>query len=84
MSGPAALAFLGAGDAQSLRRIHELEASHGPAWPAAWLTERGLTEWAAELEAHLGADSSSAPLRDPEDPFSRDLAPLLRSPEASP
>ncbi|MCP3963595.1 MAG: transporter [bacterium] len=47
--GPLALSFVGASDKDSLRRIAELERSHRDAWPAAWLEERGLEGWAAEL-----------------------------------
>ncbi len=38
--GPAALAFVGASDKESLRRIQHLHAQHGPAWPRLWLRER--------------------------------------------
>lgn len=39
--GPAALAFVGASDKESLSRIKELEEEHGQEWPEVWLRERG-------------------------------------------
>ncbi|MCP3962339.1 MAG: transporter [bacterium] len=47
--GPLALSFVGASDKDSLRRIAQLEQNHSGAWPVAWLEERGLERWAAEL-----------------------------------
>ena len=47
--GPVALAFVGAGDKESLRRVAELATTDGPSWPAAWLRERGLDDWADRL-----------------------------------
>ncbi len=79
--GPVALAFLaapaGMTPADVRRRIEALMAAHGPAWPAAWLRERGLDTWAERLATrfagHLnarGADLSAmaaaaAPARPP-------------------
>lgn len=60
--GPAALAFLGAGDPESLRRIDELEAAHGSTWPVTWLRERGLNTWAEELAASLHAPCPEGPV----------------------
>lgn len=44
--GPVALAFVGAGDPESLRRIRQLATSDPIGWPAEWLVERGLEDWA--------------------------------------
>ena len=41
--GPLALAFCGASDKDSLRRIRELIAQHGREWTVHWLRERGVT-----------------------------------------
>ena len=71
--GPAALAFVGASDRESLRRIDELERTHGPAWPAAWLEERGQPTWAAHLCA-------SAPFSDTTESRAR----LASDPHAQP
>ena len=49
--GPVALSFVGASDKESLRRINELSNGEGEAWPRAWLTERGLGDWADRLPA---------------------------------
>jgi type IV secretion system protein VirB4 len=47
--GPVALAFVGAGDKESLRRVREFEAEHGREWSRAWLRGRGLDAWADRL-----------------------------------
>ena len=47
--GPVALAFLGAADKESLRRVRKLDAEHGQDWPRLWLLERGLDDWAKHL-----------------------------------
>jgi type IV secretion system protein VirB4 len=48
--GPLALAFVGAGDPQSLRRIRHLASVDATGWPMRWLEERGLAERAATLQ----------------------------------
>lgn len=42
------LAFVGASDRDSIRRIRELRALYFDAWPAEWLRERGLPEAAEQ------------------------------------
>jgi len=49
--GPVALAFAGASGRDHLKRITELEAEHGAAWPVRWLEERGIGH-AETLLAH--------------------------------
>lgn len=53
--GPVGLSFLGtpAGSTpdETHRRLRDLAAQHGRGWPAAWLEERGLGEWAGQLAA---------------------------------
>ncbi|MDR3631443.1 MAG: conjugal transfer protein TrbE [Desulfocapsaceae bacterium] len=39
--GPKTLSFIGASDKESLLRIKQLVAEHGPDWPETWLKERG-------------------------------------------
>ena len=41
--GPLALAFVGAGDPESLRRIDQLARQQPDDWPAQWLRERGVS-----------------------------------------
>ncbi len=60
--GPTALAFLGASDPTSLRRIESLAAGIGPTWPAAWLEERGLTTQATELARRLTPETTEEAL----------------------
>jgi type IV secretion system protein VirB4 len=45
--GPVALAFTGAGGKEDLAEVRRLAAAHGKEWPAQWLEQRGLSEWAA-------------------------------------
>jgi type IV secretion system protein VirB4 len=56
--GPAALSFVGAGGRDDLRRVRTLMAQQGPAWPAAWLRERGWSDearwWSHWHTAHAG------------------------------
>ena len=40
--GPLALAFVGASGRDDLKRITELKATHGRAWPMHWLQTRGI------------------------------------------
>lgn len=40
--GPIALAFVGASGRDHLKRIAELETTHGASWPVRWLEERGI------------------------------------------
>jgi type IV secretion system protein TrbE len=47
---PATLAFVGASSKADLKRARELIAEHGELWPAFWLRERGLPQWADEFE----------------------------------
>lgn len=52
--GPVALAFVGASGMQDLTRIETLKEKHDYEWPAFWLREHGLGEWAdkwLELDA---------------------------------
>lgn len=42
--GPVTLAFVGATDLDSIAEIRELEAKHGPHWPAAWLKKKGVPD----------------------------------------
>jgi type IV secretion system protein TrbE len=42
--GPTALAFAGASSKEHLKRIQELHQQLGSAWPAAWLSERGIID----------------------------------------
>ena len=44
--GPVALAFLAASGEKVRKRVGELEERFGEEWPAAWLSEQGLSEWA--------------------------------------
>ena len=48
--GPLALAFLGAGDKESLRRIDYLANEDPVAWPGRWLEEKGLATWTERLK----------------------------------
>jgi len=54
--GPLALSFLapepGASMEDTRRHLESLMATQGRDWPAAWLEERGLSDWAARLRAH--------------------------------
>ncbi len=59
--GPFALAFLGAGDKESLGRIRHLIHDRGGDWAPAWLDERGLEEWGARLRQQSIRLSTSAP-----------------------
>ena len=49
---PAELAFVGASDRESLTRIRKLRQELGDAWPAQWLTERGLPDAAGRWTAY--------------------------------
>jgi type IV secretion system protein VirB4 len=50
---PLTLSFVGASSKEHIRRVRELIAEYGDLWPAQWLRERGLSEWAAELEREM-------------------------------
>lgn len=54
--GPVALSFLASPPGGSMdetrRRIEALIAAHGPDWPALWLEEQRLGNWAERLRAH--------------------------------
>jgi type IV secretion system protein VirB4 len=57
---PATLSFVGASSKADLQRARELIAEHGERWPAQWLLERGLPQWAAEFERTLARSGSTA------------------------
>lgn len=61
--GPVALSFLapapGASMEETRRRIESLIAVHGPEWPAVWLDERRLRDWAEQLHAHHTSEGES-------------------------
>ncbi len=44
--GPVALSFVGASSQDDIRAIRQLSDSEGENWPAHWLRQRGLNEWA--------------------------------------
>lgn len=44
--GPVALSFVGASGIEDLTRVEILKNKYGTEWPAIWLKERGLEEWA--------------------------------------
>ena len=44
--GPVALSFVGASGAEDLTRVRELKERYGREWPAQWLQERELSDWA--------------------------------------
>jgi len=44
--GPVALAFVGSAGKEDLKQIRALIAKHGDAWPAYWLTQKDLNDWA--------------------------------------
>jgi len=44
--GPLALAFVGASSPGDIRKARGLMQTHGNDWPAYWLRERGLDDWA--------------------------------------
>ncbi|MHB1528613.1 MAG: VirB4 family type IV secretion/conjugal transfer ATPase [Acidiferrobacteraceae bacterium] len=46
------LAFIGASGKEDIARIRALRTSHGEAWPAAWLRERGAGAWAEVWERY--------------------------------
>lgn len=41
--GPVTLSFVGVADKEGVRRIKQLNAEHGPAWPYEWMRERGVS-----------------------------------------
>ena len=49
--GPVALAFVGASGQEDIRSAKQLIATHGENWPALWLREHGLNEWANVWQA---------------------------------
>jgi type IV secretion system protein TrbE len=53
--GPVALAFIGASGQEDLRIIRQLMSAHGEDWPAHWLRQRGLDEWAGLWQGQLPA-----------------------------
>jgi type IV secretion system protein TrbE len=56
--GPVALAFLAAPEGmtpqETMQRVDELRRERGPDWPAAWLAERGLTDWISDYQRFTG------------------------------
>ena len=50
---PMTLSFVGASSKDDIKRARELMAECGERWPAYWLRERGLPEWAAELDQSM-------------------------------
>ena len=44
--GPVALSFVGASSQDDIRTIRQLINTDGENWPAQWLRQRGLEEWA--------------------------------------
>jgi type IV secretion system protein TrbE len=48
--GPLALAFVGASSQADIRKARALMQAHGEQWPAYWLRERGLDEWASRWQ----------------------------------
>jgi type IV secretion system protein VirB4 len=48
--GPVALSFVGASSQDDLRTARQLMDSHGDDWPAHWLRQRGLDEWANQWQ----------------------------------
>lgn len=44
--GPVALAFVGASGQEDIRLAKQLITAHGENWPASWLREHGLNDWA--------------------------------------
>jgi type IV secretion system protein VirB4 len=51
---PATLAFIGAGSKNDLLRARNMIAEYGESWPAEWLRERGLNDWAEYWLAAAG------------------------------
>jgi type IV secretion system protein VirB4 len=49
--GPVALAFVGASGQEDIRSARQLIATHGENWPAWWLREHGLSDWANVWQA---------------------------------
>lgn len=49
--GPVALAFVGASGQEDIRLAKKLIAGQGENWPAAWLREHGLNDWANVWQA---------------------------------
>jgi type IV secretion system protein VirB4 len=49
--GPVALSFVGASGQEDIRAVRRLIETHGQAWPAAWLRQRGLNGWADVWQA---------------------------------
>jgi hypothetical protein len=49
------LAFIGASGQEDLRIIRQLMSAHGEDWPAHWLRQRGLDEWAGLWQGQLPA-----------------------------
>jgi type IV secretion system protein VirB4 len=58
---PATLSFVGASSKEHIRRVRELIAEFGDRWPAQWLRERGLPQWADELDNDRPALPAAAP-----------------------
>jgi len=84
--GPVARAFLttppGATMEEGRAQVTALMAVHGPSWPEAWLTARGLSPWAETVRAWQIAH---APPRDGDPAEAREAAaPPARSLEAHP
>lgn len=49
--GPVALSFTAVSDKVGVKRVRELAAQHGKAWPGVWLKERGLGDWGAYFDS---------------------------------
>jgi len=50
---PMTLSFVGASSKDDIKRARVLMAESGERWPVYWLHERGLPEWAAELDQSM-------------------------------
>ena len=48
--GPLVLSFVGASGQEDIRSVRQLIDRHGENWPAHWLRERNLDEWAQMWE----------------------------------
>jgi type IV secretion system protein TrbE len=44
--GPTTLSFVGCSGQQDIRAVRQLMQAHGERWPAFWLRQRGLDQWA--------------------------------------
>jgi type IV secretion system protein VirB4 len=55
---PMSLSFVGASSKDDIKLARELMAEYGERWPVYWLRERGLPEWAAELDQSMPTAAS--------------------------